>query len=85
MAMTSCTYACWSATRCATCKKNMAPRGRSVPPEAQPSFCACEGASDGAVNPRHLWSQHDSDRAYTDPSGWAAHQRSCSQCRGDEP
>jgi hypothetical protein len=83
IAQRSCTYACWTATRCASCKRDMAPRGRSIPLEALTSFCVCDGATDPKVNPRHLWNMHDSDRAYTDPIGWRAHVLGCSRCRGE--
>lgn len=78
-----CVYACWSPTMCPTCRRNMAPRGRSVPMEAASGFCQCDHASDPAMNPRHLWNMHDSDRAYTDPFGWSAHVGCCLQCAGE--
>jgi hypothetical protein len=77
----ACTPSCWHARRCTSCGREMAPRGRSVGPGAD--HCECDGAQDARVNPRHLWDEHDSDRAYTDPIGWAAHVRACERCRGE--
>lgn len=56
----------------------MPPRGRSAPLEMH--IC-CDAYRDTCRNPRHLWSEHDSDRAYTDPAGWAAHLAACEECR----
>lgn len=79
--MTPCTPACWTPVTCTRCGKHKAPRGRSVPFEAASSYCNddCAGYRIGPVP--HLWSEHDSTRHYTDPSGWAAHVAGCGQCR----
>ena len=59
-----CFYACWKPTPCPTCKRNMPPRGRSVPGVLADAYCQCEHATDSSINPRHLWDEHDSDRNY---------------------
>jgi hypothetical protein len=78
----SCTPACWTPVTCPQCGRSVPPRGRSVPLEMSPPAC-CSDLPPKA-NPRHLWTIHDSDRAYTDPTGWAEHVAGCDQCRDDD-
>ena len=76
-----CTERCWTPVPCPTCGSPLPPRGRSVPLEMNPADC-CEEARTGPLNVRHLWSEHDSTRHYTDPEGWAEHVKNCEDCRG---
>lgn len=55
----------------------MPPMGRSVALEMTP-FCDCY--ADVKLNKRHLWSEHDETRWYSDPYGWNAHADNCEQC-----
>lgn len=71
-----CTEKCWTPTRCPDHGDPMNPFGRSAPLGAE-GCCDNYAKSD---NPRHLWSEHDSTRHYTDPEGWAAHEAACQQC-----
>jgi hypothetical protein len=73
-----CNPACWEPVRCEH-GREMTPVGRSVPLE-RPNFCDCYQSG---KNPRHLWSEHDDARWYSDPDGWAAHVATCEQCKGD--
>lgn len=77
-----CTAECWTPTYCAVCYREMQPAGRSVAIEAYGSYCNedCQGYREDSK--RHLWSEHDSTRRYTDPDGWAAHEADCEQCGG---
>lgn len=59
----------------------MAPVGRSA---GEYFYHCCESYMDPAVNPRHLWSEHDSTRWYADKEGWNKHEQTCEQC-GREP
>ena len=77
----NCTLVCWEAVPCSVCGNELPPRGRDVGPEANVSDC-CERER-YVNNPRHLWSEHDDARFYTDPEGWAEHQRTCDRCRGE--
>jgi hypothetical protein len=43
---------------------------------------SCDPAQRDAVARCHLWSEHDENRIYTDPAGWAAHVAGCATCRG---
>jgi hypothetical protein len=52
----------------------MTPLGRSVPVGY---FQCCDNYAKSDVNPRHLWTAHDSTRWYTDPEGWNDHAKSC--------
>jgi hypothetical protein len=76
-----CDAKCWRQVRCAVCLHRKQPRGRSVPPEAANSYCDhdCPGYDQEPVPP-HLWDEHDSNRAYSDPAGWAAHMGVCEMC-----
>ncbi len=71
---------CWMPVRCPSCGNRLPPRGRSSPLEMSPDSC-CAEAQNTQANTRHLWSEHDSTRHYTDPEGWAAHVRDCEECR----
>lgn len=75
--MSGCTEACWTPVPCPDHGNTMLPRGRSA---ALREFICCDNRMDSAINPRHLWDEHDSTRHYTDPEGWAAHEASCTQC-----
>lgn len=57
----------------------MPPFGRSIA-----GWYCCDRRAESAVNPRHLWDEHDSTRWYTDPEGWDEHERSCPRCGPDE-
>jgi len=74
-----CTPKCWTAVECPDHGDRMNPFGRSAPIGAEG---CCENYSLSAINPRHLWDEHDSTRWYTDPDGWDAHAASCGQCSG---
>lgn len=77
----SCDEKCWTPVHCPVHGDRMDPRGRSAGLDV---FECCERRYDPDINPRHLWDEHDSTRWYTDPEGWAEHERTCAQCRGDE-
>ena len=80
MAEPACSEECWAAKPCPEHGDQMPPFGRSL---AYQEYVCCERYRDNRVNPRHLWHEHDSTRWYTDPDGWAAHEASCDQCKGD--
>lgn len=81
-----CTATCWTPVICATCHRRKAPVGRSVAMESTNGSCndSCSGYY-GKPDPPHLWSEHDSDRAYVDAEGWKAHVAGCDLCRIAEP
>lgn len=76
-----CTPECWVAVRCTVCGDVKAPRGRSVPLGAHYCDHECPGYAIGLVP--HLWSEHDSTRACSDPEGWTAHVMGCYWCAGE--
>lgn len=78
----SCTARCWTPVPCPECGSDLPPRGRDV--GSRHINACCEGPWHESHNPRHLWSEHDSTRHYTDPEGWAAHVSGCAECREDE-
>jgi hypothetical protein len=80
----SCTETCWTQIECPGCRDTIPPRGRSVPLEFNINECCDAVRMNPRMNPCHLWSEHDSTRHYTDPEGWAKHEQSCEQCRGDD-
>lgn len=59
----------------------MDPFGRSGGDNA---YNCCDNYMNPSVNPRHLWSGHDSTRWYADPEGWDVHERSCLRCSPNE-
>jgi hypothetical protein len=73
----SCTSKCWEESYCPDHNQEMHPWGRSLPMYLQD---CCDNAGNRAVNPRHLWDIHDSDRYYRDRDGWDAHYSTCDQC-----
>lgn len=76
--MSVCTDKCWTPIKCPDCGCSMPPAGRSAPFGSQ---CACsENYQHTAINTRHLWNEHDSDRIYRDPEGWAEHLKNCVLC-----
>lgn len=75
-----CTEVCWTPVPCPVHGDLMYPRGRDAGLYAQ--YC-CDKYQDWDVNPRHLWSEHDSTRWYTDPEGWNEHERTCERCSPD--
>lgn len=77
-----CTESCWKPAPCPTCARPMYPRGRDVPLGCYEAEC-CREARYSAANQRHLWSEHDSTRGYSDPEGWAEHVTGCEECRDD--
>lgn len=78
--MSTCTEKCWTAVPCPAHGDSLPPRGRSA---GEDFYRCCESYSDSDVNPRHLWNEHDSTRYYTDPEGWAEHERDCAECNPD--
>jgi hypothetical protein len=78
--VSGCDETCWIPTNCPH-DREMSPIGRSVPLVAY-VFCDCY--QDPTLNKRHLYDMHDSNRSYNDPEGWAAHEASCPECRGDD-
>jgi len=79
----ACTDECWAPVPCPSCGNELPPRGRSVPMEYNMPQC-CENNRYMPGNRRHLWSEHDDCRHYSDAAGWAAHVAACQRCRGDE-
>lgn len=77
----SCDAKCWTPVTCEACLRTKQPNGRSVPMEAANGYCSydCPGYGREPTAP-HLWSEHDSNRHYSDPAGWAAHKDECPQC-----
>lgn len=67
-----CTERCWTPVPCPDHGDRMQPFGRSGA-----DYVCCDNYAKSALNPRHLWSEHDSTRIYTDPAGWAAHAAAC--------
>ena len=78
--MSKCTPECWTPVPCPICGDELDPRGRSLPLELSPSSC-CDAVIYSKENRRHLWSEHDDARAYTDPNGWSEHVNNCEQCK----
>lgn len=78
-----CTPACWTPVPCPACGRPLPPRGRSIPLGASPGRCCEEAAGSSRINSRHLWHEHDDDRHYIDPEGWAAHVAACDSCRDE--
>lgn len=78
--MSGCTAECWESKDCPKCGREMNPRGRSVPYEMACTDNECP-ARDHTINKRHLWSEHDSDRACGDKPGWDEHVANCGMCR----
>ena len=76
--MASCSEKCWTPVHCPEHGDTMTPFGRSA---GDYSYPCCDNYAKSEVNPRHLWSGHDSTRYYTDPEGWAEHEASCEECR----
>ena len=79
-AYSGCSPECWTAATCPACGGDLPPRGRSVPLEMNIPTCCDDSRIDPLVNRRHLWSEHDDTRWYTDPDGWAAHVAECDRC-----
>ena len=77
----SCTEKCWTPVECPDHGDRMAPFGRSV---SAYEYECCENRMSSAINPRHLWHEHDSTRWYNDPEGWNEHEASCKECKGDD-
>ena len=73
----SCTPKCWTPVDCPEHGREMWPAGRSAP---LGTFECCELSGRPAINTRHLFSEHDSDRYYFDREGWDAHYSTCEQC-----
>lgn len=75
---------CWTEVRCPVCGMPFPPVGRSVPLEAANGYCCttipCDPADEVDFRWRHLWSEHDDARHYTDPDGWAEHVSECEEC-----
>lgn len=75
---------CWRSVDCTLCGMRKQPIGRSMPMETAGSYCDEEcPAYRKDPYPPHLFSEHDSTRHYSDPKGWAAHEASCADCRGE--
>jgi hypothetical protein len=62
-----CTPACWTPVLCPTCGSPLPPRARDIPPGYGITDCCDRARTDPKINPRHLWDENDSDRAYFDP------------------
>lgn len=77
----TCVDRCWKPAACPVHAEPMNPLGRSAPLGAEG---CCDNYMKSAVNPRHLWSIHDSTRWYTDPEGWEEHESNCETCNPDE-
>lgn len=75
----TCTDKCWTPIPCPDHGDRMKPFGR----DAGHDWPCCENYSKSAVNPRHLWDEHDSTRHYHDPAGWAEHEAACTKCRNE--
>jgi hypothetical protein len=75
--MTACIPKCWNPVVCPDHGNTMNPWGRDAGMGAE--IC-CDNYARSDINTRHLWSEHDSDRYYTDPDGWAAHEAACVEC-----
>lgn len=72
---------CWTRIPCPDHGDGMNPFGRSSPIGAEG---CCDNYAKSDINPRHLWSEHDSTRWYTDPEGWADHEANCKECSPEE-
>jgi hypothetical protein len=71
-----CTRKCWEAYPCPTHGHDMTPFGRSAPLSF---YVCCENYGKPAINPRHLWDEHDGTRVYTDRVGWNLHATLCEE------
>lgn len=78
--VSGCTEVCWTPVYCKH-GRTMTPIGRDP---GMSGSVLCECYQYDSQNQRHLWSVHDCSRIYNDPEGWAAHEATCDQCRGDE-
>lgn len=76
----SCTEKCWTPVDCPEHGQEMWPVGRSAP---LGTFDCCDLSGRLAINTRHLFSEHDSDRHYFDREGWEAHEATCPECNPD--
>lgn len=76
----TCTALCWTPVPCPTCGRGLQPSGRSISMEVYEGECCLESKYTD-VNTRHLFDEHDSTRHYTDPEGWAQHEKECEQCQ----
>jgi len=76
-----CGRECWTPEPCPDHGDRMNPLGRSLP--LGYPVC-CDNYMKSGVNKRHLWDEHDDDRHYFDPEGWAFHEASCKACKPDE-
>ena len=76
-----CSPRCWTPKVCPDHGDGMPPFGRAAPLDM---YICCDNYAKSAVNPRHLWNIHDSTRWYTDPEGWAEHERTCPECDTSE-
>jgi len=72
---------CWTRVPCPDHGNGMNPLGRSAPIGF---YDCCENYAKSEINPRHLWDKHDSSRYYTDPLGWADHEKNCEECSPEE-
>jgi len=72
---------CWTPIDCPDHGNRMDPWGRSSPMGVH--IC-CDNRDNSKINPRHLWDEHDPDRHYHDPKGWADHEKNCKQCSPEE-
>lgn len=79
--LVKCFAPCWTPKPCPDHGDSMPPFGRSAPLNMH--IC-CENYAKSALNPRHLWDEHDSTRIYTDPEGWRLHELNCERCKGDD-
>lgn len=74
----TCSEKCWTTAICPVHEEDMDPFGRDS--GDYPDRCCEESFSDKTLNPRHLWSIHDSTRWYSDPDGWTEHEAECERC-----
>lgn len=77
----TCSEKCWTPVPCPDHGDPMTPFGRSAPAG---DWQCCENYAKSALNPRHLWDEHDSTRWYTDTRGWNEHERDCEICNPKE-
>jgi hypothetical protein len=61
-----CEPACWTPAPCPSCGRPLTPRGRDAGLANYGAYCCDEAQRDPAVNKRHLWSETDGARTYTD-------------------
>lgn len=72
-----CSEKCWTPVRCKAHGQEMAPAGRSVPMGGYYHECPEVTTRE---NTMHLWGEHDGDREFFDPKGWADHYATCEYC-----